>query len=339
MNPKGNHESLPSPPMTGHELSFAGFEPLHSNYVYCPNQFLDVCLPNCSRGAVRIVAFVLRQTLGWLDSEGQPLQQDIAVSYRDFIDRAGVSRGGVKKAVTEAFDRGFIEQVEEARPKGKGRTSQTAAFRLRWSNADYTSDVESFNGFYAGEGYRKPVPNHYFDNIIPTETLAVSKVVGAVIRRTVGYANQFGGRRSTAPLSYRHILKYSNLSDRTTLSEALKTAIGTGYIRIVHQGSFDVNSQDRTPTSYAIRWLGEADRETKSSKTRLKKRHGKKKQQNGRRLKAKGRLTRRHSFYWQTESIRKRQFKSANNSTPKRFSIRWTGSMSEIRKRIAQACC
>ena len=52
---------------------FQGFEPLTGNFLYCPNQFFEVCLPNYSRGVVRLVAFMLRKTLGWLDKDGNPI--------------------------------------------------------------------------------------------------------------------------------------------------------------------------------------------------------------------------------------------------------------------------
>ena len=52
------------------------FESLSSNYIYCPNQYFDVCVPNCSRGAVRLVGHVLFKTLGWLDKNGQPIYRE-----------------------------------------------------------------------------------------------------------------------------------------------------------------------------------------------------------------------------------------------------------------------
>jgi hypothetical protein len=34
---------------------FAGFLPPVSNTTFTPNQFFDVCLPHCSRSAIRVV--------------------------------------------------------------------------------------------------------------------------------------------------------------------------------------------------------------------------------------------------------------------------------------------
>ena len=59
------------------EDSFLGFEHVTANFIYCPNQFFDVCLPNCSRTVIRIVAYMLLRTLGWLDSNGDPIEQNV----------------------------------------------------------------------------------------------------------------------------------------------------------------------------------------------------------------------------------------------------------------------
>ncbi len=54
------HSSLPVPSV----VDFAGFLPPVSNTTSTPNQFFDVCLPHCSRSAIRVVAYFLRRTLG-----------------------------------------------------------------------------------------------------------------------------------------------------------------------------------------------------------------------------------------------------------------------------------
>jgi len=54
--------------------AFPGFEPFDANYVYCPNQFFEVCLSMRSRGVVRLVAYMIRRTLGWLDRNGKPVE-------------------------------------------------------------------------------------------------------------------------------------------------------------------------------------------------------------------------------------------------------------------------
>jgi len=247
---------------------FPGFEPLTSNFIYCPNQFFDICLPNHSRGVLRLVAYMLHRTLGWLDKDGNPICQQISVSYQELTTRAGVSRGAARKAIDEAVAAGFICCIRKGHPKARGQSGETARFMLQWHHAtDYVKDAAAFKGFYAGEGHRSPVPTAFFEHVVPNERLAVIKVVGAVLRHTVGYQNQFGGRRSQAALSYSYIQRYANLKHRPTLAAALRHAVATGYIRRVNPGAFNPNGANRQPATYAVQWLDEATSTGVGSKT------------------------------------------------------------------------
>lgn len=248
---------------------FQGFEQPGANFLYCPNQFFDVCLPNCSRGAVRLVAYVLRRTLGWLDKDGNPIEQNIDISYQDLVTEAGISRGAIRAAIDEAIAGGFIRCTRVGRANSSGRAAQSASYMLRWdAGRDYVKAPEAFAGFYAGEGHRSPIPNAFFDQIIPFENLSVAKVVGTVLRHTIGYQNQFGGRRSQAPLSFSYIQKYTRISDRSTLSQAVHHAVDKGYIRCVDRGCFHASIRQRRAAAYAVRWLAEAKSESCGSETR-----------------------------------------------------------------------
>lgn len=247
--------------------NFAGFEPLDSNYVYCPNQFFDICLKSNSRGMVRIVAYVLRQTLGWLDENGEPVHQTVKVSYNDLIRKAGVSRGAVNEALQRAVSMGFLECHTSARPDQLGQAGQSAQYTLKWSSSvQYAKSVENFDGFYAGEGHRSPVPNAFFDRIVPNETLAVTKVVGAVIRHTVGYQNQFGGRRQVTPLSCSYIQRYTNVSKREAIVDAIRYAQQARYITRIDEGVFSPHASEQTSATYSIRWHQQAASIATSSK-------------------------------------------------------------------------
>ena len=162
------------------------------------------------RGVVRLVAYLLRRTLGWLDSDGPPIDQQITVSWHELISDAGISRGALRAAIDEAVAAGFIVCDHEGRASCRGQAAASARYELRWdTKSDYAKDFDSFQGFFAGEGHRTPIPNAFFDSIVQSEPLTVVKVVGTVLRHTVGYQNQFGGRRSQAPLSFSYLQKYA----------------------------------------------------------------------------------------------------------------------------------
>lgn len=247
--------------------SFRGFEPLKSNYIYCPNQFLDVCIPNCSRGVVRLVAYVLKQTLGWLDKNGQPVEQDIAIPYSQLVNEAGISRGAIGASIRDAVCEGFLVCVQPGRQDGFQAPAQTAQYRLNWDASNpYQKSLSGFSGFFAGEGHRTPIPNAFFDRIVRSEPLSVIKVVSTVLRHTVGYRNQFGGRRESASLSYSFISEATQMSDGKAVRDAIKRAIDAGYIQRLKQGTFGPSTAHRQAAHYAVRWLAEAENITTGSK-------------------------------------------------------------------------
>lgn len=244
-------------------FAFAGFEPLGSNFLYCPNQFFDVCLPHSSRGTLRLVAYLLRRTLGWLDHEGRPIEQRIAVTYTELIREAGISRGAIGDAVNAAIKARLIRRVTRGRSKTTGDAGKSSSFELAWAEANvaYTTDPRAFDGFFAGEGNRSPIPNAFFDVVVPAEPLAIVKVVGAVLRHTVGYQNQFGGRRGSAPLSYSYLQRYTGIGGRRHLADALFTALGKGYVQCVREGAFGIDADgDSQAAQYAVRWAANAER-------------------------------------------------------------------------------
>ena len=204
---------------------------------------------------MRIVAYLLRETLGWLDKDGNPRQQNITVSYTDLIQRSGVSRGAIGPALKEATNAGFIVCRRQGVASSPGQSGQAAAYALCWDQeGEYKRELKTFKGFYSGEGHRTPVPNQFFDNIVRDEPLAIVKVVGTVIRHTMGYQNQFGGRRRSAELSQNYIAQYSGLSRGKVIAQATQAAENAGYVVRVDDGQFSHNAKLQRCVTYAVRW-------------------------------------------------------------------------------------
>src|SRR6266496_771487 len=236
--------------------SFRGFAAPTSNTTYTPNQFFDVCLPHHSRGVVRLVAHLIRRTLGWCDADGQPQEEQIQVSYQELIDRAGISRQMIRDAVDEATAGGFIECVRQGRPSRPNETAVTALYQLRWDGgSEYVKDPERFSGFFEGEGNRTDIPNEFFDWVIPREPLSVIKVVGSIIRFSIGFQAQHGRRRQQVALSYTDIQNYARIRNRNDLSQAVQRAIDANYIRCVEAGVFDPHAGILSKAAtYAVKW-------------------------------------------------------------------------------------
>ena len=265
-------DDLPAPNTgdhTGRSSAFPGFQPITGNFLYCPNQFLDVCLRHSSRGTIRLVAYLLRRTLGWLNKNGNPIEQQISVTWNEMISEAGISRGALTAAIDAAISDRFIVRSGGGNPSTSGKPPASARFELLWDrSAEYARDLEAFRGFFAGEGHRTPIPNAFFDSIVRCEPLAVVKVVGAVLRHTVGYQNQFGGRRMSAPLSFSYLQRYVGISSRPALNRAVQHALEAGYILRVQDGTFDFRVDRRRPATYAVKWLAQpANKECGSKRT------------------------------------------------------------------------
>jgi hypothetical protein len=247
---------------------FTGFKSLTSNAVYTPNQFFDVCLPHCSRGTVRIVSLLIRKTLGWCDENGNPQAERHALLWSDF-EAAGISRDMIREAIEEAIHGNFIRCVRQPQAKKSGQSAVSGLYELKWDERpQYVKDPDEFRGFFAGEGNRTYIPNQFFDEVIPQEALAVLKVVGSIIRFSVGFQNKWGHRRQKVSLSYQHIQNYSLLRDRKTLSAAIRHALRCGYIERVEEGFFDPNAGKLSKAAvYTLKWLDQAVGTTIGQKT------------------------------------------------------------------------
>jgi len=241
-----------------HDLTapFSGFALPTSNTTYTPNQFFDVCLPHCSRGCVRLVAFLVRETLGWCDEEGQPRSVRHILSWDDF-QRAGISRDMIRRSLNEAIAGHFIRCIREPRQQRAGQSAVSGLYELNWDEKPvYIKDPDEFRGFFAGEGNRTYIPNQFFDYVIPREPLAVAKVVGSIIRFSIGFQNKFGHRRQQISLSYQHIQNYSRIGNRNTVSDAIKRALDSNFIQRVQEGYFDPEAGKKSMAAvYCLKWL------------------------------------------------------------------------------------
>ena len=82
------------------------------------------------------------------------------------------------------------------------------------------------------------------------------KVVGSVIRFSIGFQNKWGHRRAHTSLSYQHIQNYSLIRDRKTLSGAIRHSLASNYIERVEEGYFDRNAGKLSKAAvYAVKWL------------------------------------------------------------------------------------
>jgi hypothetical protein len=264
-------EEISQTPIAGTEepaASFRGFKQPTSSTTYTPNQLFDVVLPHASRGCLRLVAYLMRKTLGWSDEHGNPQNPTAHVSYRELIEKAGISRGAIKEALDEALAKKFIECLRFGQPHKAGEEGYSALYSLRWDDrGNYITSIDEFNGFFAGDGNLTHIPNQFFDHLIPREPLAVVRVVGVIIRHTIGFQTKFGFRRQQIAMSFTEIMRRTGIASSSTVSSALKTAIDRLYISKVTEGFFDPNAGLASQaTTFGIYWEDSDQFEPNSAK-------------------------------------------------------------------------
>lgn len=247
--------------------AFTGFKSPTSSTTYTPNQFFDVVLPHASRGCLRLVAYLIRKTLGWSDEHGNPQNPNAHVTYRELIENAGISRGAIKEAITEAMDKRFIDCLRFGQPHKAGEEGFSALYSLRWDEREeYVTSLPEFNGFFAGNGNLTHIPNQFFDYLVPREALAVVRVVGVIIRHTIGFQTRFGFRRQHVEMSFSEIMRRTGIASSSTVSTALKAAVDGRYICKVSEGFFDPDAGVASKaTTFGVNWEDSPQIEPNSS--------------------------------------------------------------------------
>ena len=270
--------------------AFPGFPAFQANVTFVPIQFFTVVLPQCSRGTVRMVGYALRKVLGWVDEHGNPTRGQLQFTYRELIEKAGVSRGAIGETLKEAVAGHLLRCAQAPSPHLTGQAAQSAIYELCWDEAGgYTDDWAEFRGFYYPEAAllpvregatvrhrpkaaRKNIPNAFFDVLLPREPLSLIRVVGALMFYSIQWGPG-GERKEPVCLSITELSRLTRLS-RQHVHEAVMEACRRGYIEQVDAGCFDpAAGQDSQAATYGIRWTMSAS-PTRPVEERFKKVNG-----------------------------------------------------------------
>ena len=139
--PEQRHQN-PERTIDGYEPAvFGGFERPDANFVFTPNQYLDLCIPHASRGCARLVGYMLRHLIGWRDADGNPLYEKVEVTQRELERRANVGKSSINAALAEAESLGFILCVTRGRPNTLGEGAVQNAWALRWDDSGHYADA------------------------------------------------------------------------------------------------------------------------------------------------------------------------------------------------------
>jgi hypothetical protein len=251
--------------------AFPGFPDFRANVTFTPIQFFTAVLPHCSRGTVRIVGYAIRKVLGWVDEHGNPTREQLQFTYRELIEKAGVSREAIADALRKAMERRFLCCLQVPQPDTLGRSGQSGIYELCWDKeGPYTDDPVRFRGFCYPEAAiieefdgtatvrrpkaaRKNIPNAFFDHLLPRERLSVIRVVGALLFYSIQWGSG-GERKVTVSRSITELSRLTRLS-RQHVHEAVLEACQRGYIEQVDPGCFDpAAGRASRAATYGIHW-------------------------------------------------------------------------------------
>jgi hypothetical protein len=247
-------------------LQFRGFPDFRSNVLYCPKQLFTVVIPNSSVNCIRLVSYMLRKTLGWVNEAGDPIQEQHAFGYRDLEGDGGIVHSGLQKAITEALDRKFIGCVQTARMQVQGVRARSASYELLWNESSYTDDIDKFAGFHLQASYidqdgqtrigRKNIPNVFFDYLVKNESRRVIRVVGTLLWYSIDWGKG-GERKQPVKKSLWDLVELTQL-DKSNVVRALDEAQEKGYVERLERGVFDLSGRKESSTTvYGIHWTDE----------------------------------------------------------------------------------
>jgi hypothetical protein len=242
---------------------FQGFPEFRSNVLYCPKQFFTVVVPHSSVNCIRVVSYMLRKTLGWVDETGEPIEERHAFSYRELEQAAGVSHSRLAEALEEASGGRFIRRTQKARVQTQGVRAQSAAYELCWDEHQYTDEPSSFRGFFLQPTYidqagqtrlgRKNIPNIFYDYLVRNENRGLIRVVGTLLWYSIDWGKG-GERRQPMKKSLRELVELTKL-DKSSVVRALDEAENRGYVERIERGVFDLSgTKQSSVTVYGIHW-------------------------------------------------------------------------------------
>jgi hypothetical protein len=209
---------------------------------------------------VRLVGYLIYRTFAWSDRDGRPMREQHQVSYRELIEQAGISRGALAQAIEDATRAHLIRRIRSGQAARAGAAAESSVFELMWHDGEYTADPAKFLGFFEGAGHRTYIPNQFFTRLLPQEPLSVVRVVGSIIRFSIGFEVKHGFRRQQVALSYSAIQRYSRIASREDLASALKHALASNFIQQVEEGRFDpAAGRTSRAATYGLRWASDGE--------------------------------------------------------------------------------
>src|SRR5438309_1443952 len=119
--------------------------------------------------------------------------------------------------------------------------------------------VAPFAGFALPTSNTTYAPNQFFDVCLPHYPRGVVRLVGYIIRKTLGWCDENG-----QPLAERHAISYAELVEkagisRGTIRGVIKQAVEAHFIRCTRQPNAKKAGVASTTGQYELRWDERSD--------------------------------------------------------------------------------
>ena len=113
------------------EREFDGFYPLPTHRIRVPLEFFNTVVNEETLATVKVVACIIRLTLGSIDNLGQPNVAP-AISQLQFVRRMNMGRRQAIQGVQAALSRSYIRRFEQ----GSLEQGRPSTYGLYWRRAD-----------------------------------------------------------------------------------------------------------------------------------------------------------------------------------------------------------
>jgi len=133
------------------EANFKGFRSLKANFTATPNQYFDKVVGHCHPCVERVVAILIRSTLGWEDPDTGERRLEAELALSDFV-RPELSRNSARTGIAGAIEMGFLIETMPATNHAPAR------YALRWEDAPAQTQAIGRQRKAHGSSRRKGLP-------------------------------------------------------------------------------------------------------------------------------------------------------------------------------------
>jgi len=113
---------------------------------------------------------------------------------------------------------------------------------------------QPFNGFFLPTSNTTYTPNQFFDVCLPYQSRGVVRLVGYMIRKTLGWCDAHGNpQHETVSFSYNELERHAGVS-HSMIRLALDQAVAAGFIRCVRKGEASTRSMQGQTATYELQW-------------------------------------------------------------------------------------